>query len=335
MLVRASIVRQLAARDASSKPLVLAEHAAGALNGATLHAVTAAAALGDVTVLVGGTAEECASVAAELSNVACVAKILTAKGEGMSRGLPEVFAPLLEAVVKAESFTHVLATATAFGKNVLPRAGALLDVAPIADITAVVDADTFERLIYAGNAVQTVRSADDVKLITVRPTAFERAALGAGAAPEVADAAPVEASASSEWLNEELSSSDRPELGSASVVVSGGRGLKAGENFALLEALADTMGGAVGASRAAVDAGFVPNDMQIGQTGKVVAPDLYVACGVSGAIQHLAGMKDSKVIVAINNDPEAPIFHVSDFGLVEDLFDAVPALTKKIAEHKK
>jgi len=303
--------------------LVFAEHDNASLKPATLNAVTAAAQLGgDIHLLVAG--HGCAAVAAAAARVAGVGKVLVADAPELAHPLAEALAPLLATL--APGYSHVLAPATTTGKNVLPRLAALLDVAPLSEITAVVSADTFERPIYAGNAIATVRSADAIKVITVRGTAFPPAAAGGGAAAVEAVASPG-AAAGSRFVGQELSRSERPELTSARIVVSGGRGMQSGENFPLLYALADKLGAAVGASRAAVDAGFVPNDYQVGQTGKIVAPELYIAVGISGAIQHLAGMKDSKVIVAINKDEEAPIFQVADYGLVADLFKAVPELT--------
>ncbi len=302
--------------------LVLAEHDNNSVRPATLNAVTAAAALGDVTVLVAGHGAKGAADAA--TQIAGVARVLLADDPAYAHGLAENVAPLVAKL--AAGYSHVLAPSTTFGKNVLPRAAALLDVAQISDIVAVVDADTFVRPIYAGNAMATVRSEDKVKVITVRGTAFPPAAASGGSAAIEPVAAAAEAGLST-FKGQALQSSERPELTAARIIVSGGRGMGSGENFRILEALADRLGAAVGASRAAVDAGFVPNDYQVGQTGKVVAPELYIAVGISGAIQHLAGMKDSKVIVAINKDEEAPIFQVADYGLVGDLFKIVPELT--------
>jgi len=289
---------------------------------ATAKALSAAKKLGPVTVLVAGAGVDAAPFAA----LDGVAKVLVADDAAYAHGLAE---PLADLVVSlAGGVSHIVAPSTAAAKNALPRIAALLDVMVLSDVIGVVDADTFERPIYAGNAIQTVKSSDKVKVMTVRTTAFEAAAAGA--------AAPVEAAASagdkglSAWIEDKVATSDRPELTSAKIVVSGGRGVGSEENFAIIEALADKLGAAVGASRAAVDSGFAPNDWQVGQTGKVVAPELYVACGISGAIQHLAGMKDSKIIVAINKDEEAPIFQVADFGLVADLFQAVPEMTSKL-----
>ncbi|WP_323797670.1 FAD-binding protein [Nisaea sp.] len=306
--------------------LVVAEHDNSDIAPATLNTVTAAAEIGgDITVLVAGSGSAAAADAA--AKIAGVSKVLHADSTEYANGLAENVAPLVVAL--ATGYSHVLAPATSFGKNVLPRAAALLDVQQISEISGVVDADTFVRPIYAGNAMATVKSSDAVKVITVRTTAFDAAASeGGSAAVEAADAKGD--SGLTSYVGAELSSSERPELTSAKIVISGGRGMQNGENFAMLEEVADKLGAAVGASRAAVDAGFVPNDYQVGQTGKVVAPDLYIAVGISGAIQHLAGMKDSKVIVAINKDEEAPIFQVADYGLVADLFEAVPALSKEL-----
>ena len=308
--------------------LVVAEPTDGAVKAPTLVAVGAAAKLGGtVTVLVAGS--DAGAAAAAAAKIAGVSKALAASGAEYGHALPENLAPLIVKTVKDGGYTHVLAAATSVGKNVMPRVAALLDVQQISEITAVQGADTFQRPIYAGNAIATVKSADPVKVITVRGTAFEPAASegGSGTVESVGGAG--DAGLSS-FVGQELSKSERPELTSARIIVSGGRGMQSGENFVLLEKLADLMGAAVGASRAAVDAGFVPNDYQVGQTGKIVAPELYIAVGISGAIQHLAGMKDSKVIVAINKDPEAPIFQVADYGLVADLFEAVPALTEAL-----
>jgi electron transfer flavoprotein alpha subunit len=308
--------------------LVIAEPAEGAPKAPTLTTVGAAAKLGGtVHVLVTGAGA--AGVGAATAKIAGVAKALVADGAETAHGLPENVAPLVVKLVKDGGYSHVLAPATSFGKNVAPRVAALLDVQQISDIVSVQGPDTFQRPIYAGNAIATVKSADPVKVITVRGTAFEPAAAegGAGAVETVGGAAE---SGLSKFVGQELSKSERPELTSARVIVSGGRGMQSGDNFVLLEALADQLGAAVGASRAAVDAGFVPNDYQVGQTGKIVAPELYIAVGISGAIQHLAGMKDSKVIVAINKDEEAPIFQVADYGLVADLFKAVPELTEAL-----
>ena len=304
--------------------LVLAEHDNARLKPATLNAVAAACLLGsDVHILVAGKGAQ--AVADAAAKVAGVSKVLLADSAALEHQLPEALAPLV-AETAMGGYSHVLAAATSAGKNTLPRVAALLDVAQISDILSVEGADTFTRPIYAGNAIATVQSADPVKVITVRTTAFEAAASEGGSA-SVETVSGGQDSGISRFVGQELTTSERPELTAARVVVSGGRGVQSGDNFKLLEALADKAGGAVGASRAAVDAGFVPNDYQVGQTGKIVAPELYVAVGISGAIQHLAGMKDSKVIVAINKDEEAPIFQVADYGLVADLFKAVPELT--------
>ncbi|AKX44634.1 electron transfer flavoprotein subunit beta [Thiopseudomonas alkaliphila] len=302
--------------------LVIADHTNAALGAATLNTVSAAKAIGgDVDVLVAGAG--CAEVAAAAAKIEGVNKVLVADNAAFGHQLPENVAPLIADLGKA--YSHILAPATTTGKNVLPRVAALLDVDQISEIIAVESADTFKRPIYAGNAIATVQSSAPIKVITVRATGFDAAPAegGSAAVEEVTNAA--DAGISS-FVSEELAKSDRPELTSAKVVISGGRGLQNGENFEMLYKLADKIGAAVGASRAAVDAGFVPNDMQVGQTGKIVAPQLYIAVGISGAIQHLAGMKDSKVIVAINKDEDAPIFQVADYGLVADLFDVVPEL---------
>jgi electron transfer flavoprotein alpha subunit len=291
---------------------------------ATAKAVTAAAALGDVTVLCTGAT--CAAAATEAATITGVAKVLCAEDAIYGKRLAEPVADLL--VSLAGDYEHIVAPATTDAKNIMPRVAALLDVMVISDATAVVDANTFERPIYAGNAIQTVKSSDAKKIVTFRGATFDAAPTGGSAAVENIGAAADPALSS--WVEDKVAASDRPELTSAGVVVSGGRGVGSEEDFALIEKLADKLGAAVGASRAAVDSGYAPNDWQVGQTGKVVAPDLYVAIGISGAIQHLAGMKDSKVIVAINKDEEAPIFQVADFGLVADLFDAVPELVEKL-----
>ena len=306
--------------------LVIAEHDNASLKPATLHTVTAASAIGgDIDVLVAGAG--CGAAAEEAARIPGVAKVLVAEAAALEHRVAEEIAPLI--VKLAPNYSHVLAAATTSGKNVMPRAAALLDVQQISDISGGESADTFVRPIYAGNALATVQSSDSVKLITVRTTAFDLApAEGGSAAVETIDA---EAETGlSKFVGAALTESERPELTSARVVISGGRGMQSGENFAMLEKVADKLGAAVGASRAAVDAGYVPNDYQVGQTGKVVAPDLYIAVGISGAIQHLAGMKDSKVIVAINKDEEAPIFQVADYGLVADLFQAVPELEEAL-----
>jgi len=286
----------------------------------TAKAVTAAKALGDVTLLCASAG--CGGAAEAAAKLDGVAKVLCADDAAYGNGLAEPIADLL--VSLAADYEHIVAAATTSGKNILPRVAALLDVMLISDITGIKSADTFERPIYAGNAIQTVQSVDAKKVISIRTTGFEAASEGGSAAVESIAAAG--SPGLSEWVEDKLQTSDRPELTSAKIVVSGGRGVGSEENFALIEQLADKLQAAVGASRAAVDSGYAPNDWQVGQTGKVVAPDLYIAVGISGAIQHLAGMKDSKVIVAINKDEEAPIFQIADYGLVADLFDAVPAL---------
>jgi electron transfer flavoprotein alpha subunit len=302
--------------------LVIAEHSNAAIAAATLNTVAAAQAIGgDIHVLVAGSA--CAPAAAAAGKIAGVSKVLVADHAAYAHQLPENVAPLIAELGKG--YSHVLACATANGKNILPRVAAQLDVDQISEIIAVVSADTFKRPIYAGNAIATVQSSAAVKVITVRSTGFDPVAAEGGAAVVEAVSGPADAGKSS-FVGEELAKSDRPELTAAKIVVSGGRGMQNGDNFQLLYKVADKLGAAVGASRAAVDAGFVPNDMQVGQTGKIVAPQLYIAVGISGAIQHLAGMKDSKVIVAINKDADAPIFQVADYGLVADLFEAVPEL---------
>ncbi|XP_039094165.1 electron transfer flavoprotein subunit alpha, mitochondrial isoform X1 [Hyaena hyaena] len=306
--------------------LVIAEHANDTLAPITLNTITAAKRLGgEVSCLVAGT--KCDKVAQDLCKVAGVAKVLIAQHDAYKGLLPEELTPLILATQKQFNYTHICAGASAFGKNLLPRLAAKLDVAPISDIIAIKSPDTFVRTIYAGNALCTVKCDEKVKVFSVRGTSFEAAATSGGSASseEASSTSPV---GISEWLDQKLTKSDRPELTGARVVISGGRGLKSGENFKLLYDLADQLHAAVGASRAAVDAGFVPNDMQVGQTGKIVAPELYIAVGISGAIQHLAGMKDSKTIVAINKDPEAPIFQVADYGIVADLFKVVPEMTE-------
>jgi electron transfer flavoprotein alpha subunit len=309
--------------------LVIAEHDNAALKSATLHTIGAAQQLGgDVHVLVAGhPADAVAKAAASIPNVA---KVLRADAAHLAQPTAENVAAVALQVIGSGGYAHVLAPATSFGKNVAPRIAAKLDVAQISDITAIESPDTFVRPIYAGNAFATVRSADAIKVITVRATGFDAVAASGGDATIEDVAVPAEI-ASSKVVGQELTKSERPELTSARVVVSGGRGMASGDNFKLLEALADKLNAAIGASRAAVDAGYVPNDYQVGQTGKIVAPDLYVAVGISGAIQHLAGMKDSKVIVAINKDAEAPIFQIADYGLVGDLFEIIPALTAELS----
>jgi len=291
----------------------------------TAKALTAAKTLGDITLLCVGSG--CSDAASAAANLDGVSNVLCAQDEAYGHDLAEPVAALI--VSLAGDYTHILAPSTSASKNIMPRVAALLDVMIISEVTAVVDADTFERPIYAGNAIQTVKSVDAIKVATIRTTTFDAASGGGSATVTNIDAAPNPEL--SVWLEDKTAASDRPELTSAGIVVSGGRGVGSQEEFRIIEALADQLGAAVGASRAAVDSGYAPNDWQVGQTGKVVAPDLYVAVGISGAIQHLAGMKDSKVIVAINKDEEAPIFQVADFGLVGDLFDIVPQLTEKLA----
>ncbi len=299
--------------------LVIAEHDNDTLKSATLNTVTAAAAIGgDVAVLVAGS--DCQAVAQEAAKISGVSQVIVADNVAYANQLAENMQPLI--VELAAGKTHILAPATTSGKNIMPGVAALLDVAQISEVTKIESADVFERPIYAGNALAKVQSLDSVKVLTVRTTAFEEAALEGSAAVEAHGAA--HDAGKSSYIGEEVVESERPELTAAKVIISGGRGMGNGENFSILEAVADKLGAAVGASRAAVDAGFVSNDMQVGQTGKIVAPELYIAVGISGAIQHLAGMKDSKVIVAINKDDEAPIFSVADYGLVADLFEAVP-----------
>ena len=305
--------------------LLLAEVNNGELSmDATAKAVTASKALGDVTVLCAGASA--ADAAKEAATIDGVAKVLVAEDPALGHRLAESTADLI--VSLAGDYDHIVAPATTDAKNVLPRVAALLDVMMLTDVSGVVDADTFERPIYAGNAIQTVKSGDAKKVVSFRAASFDAAGTGGSATVETVGGA--SASGLSEWVEDKVAESDRPELTSAGIVVSGGRGVGSEDDFALIEKLADKLGAAVGASRAAVDSGFAPNDWQVGQTGKVVAPDLYIAVGISGAIQHLAGMKDSKIIVAINKDEEAPIFQVADYGLVADLFEAVPELTEKL-----
>ncbi len=307
--------------------LVFCDHDHGHFGIATLSAVSAATQISDeIHLLVAG--DTTGTIAAQAAAVSGVTKVLVADGTEYAHNLPENLAPLICAL--ASKYSHIMAPATTTGKNIMPRIAALLDVMQISDIIKVEDANTFQRPIYAGNALSTVRSEEEIKVITVRTTAFE-AVVAEGGSASIEKIGNSGDSGLSSYVKSELSSSERPELTSAPIVISGGRGMQDGANFAMLEKVADKLGAAVGASRAAVDAGFVPNDYQVGQTGKVVAPDLYVAVGISGAIQHLAGMKDSKIIVAINKDDEAPIFQVADFGLVADLFDAVPELEKELS----
>jgi len=307
--------------------LVIAHHDNTSINSVTLSAVTAAKKIGGkVTALVAG--KNCAKAVEQMCKVDGITSVFVADNNKFLGLLPESLTPLVLDIQKKHSFTHILAGADAFGKGLLPRVAAKLDIEPVSDITNVNSDDTFERTIYAGNAIQTVKCKSKIKVLTVRGTSFPKAELSGKADFSSVDLENI-LNENSKWISDCLTNSDRPELSGARVVISGGRGMKSADNFKMLYALADKLEAAVGASRAAVDAGFVSNDMQVGQTGKIVAPELYVAVGISGAIQHLAGMKDSKVIVAINKDPEAPIFDVSDFGLVDDLFKAVPELTKK------
>jgi electron transfer flavoprotein alpha subunit len=306
--------------------LVVAEHDNQALNGATLNTIAAASEIGgDVTVLVAG--QNCSAVADAAAAAAGVSKVLLADNAVYEHQLGENMGLLVAELGK--DYTHILSPATTTGKNFMPRVAALLDVGQISEIISVESADTFKRPIYAGNVIATVQSSDPIKVLTVRGTAFDPVAAEGGSAA-VESVAAVHDAGVSAFVGEELAKSDRPDLTAAEIVISGGRGMQNGENFEMLYTLADKLGAAVGASRAAVDAGFVPNDMQVGQTGKIVAPALYVAVGISGAIQHLAGMKDSKVIVAINKDEDAPIFQVADYGLVADLFDAIPQLNEQL-----
>jgi electron transfer flavoprotein alpha subunit len=305
--------------------LVYAEHDNEVLKSETNKLITAAQAVGaDITVLVAG--QQCEAVADAAAKLSGVSKVLLANNAVYGHQLPENIADLV--VELAGGYTHIFAAATTTGKNFMPRVAALLDVAQISDAIAVESADTFVRPIYAGNAIATVQSSDNVKVVTVRASAFDAVSDGGSASIEAVDI--VKTSEKSAYLSAELTESERPELTAANVIISGGRGMQNGENFSLLNGIADKLGAAIGASRAAVDAGFVPNDMQVGQTGKIVAPDLYIAVGISGAIQHLAGMKDSKVIVAINKDEEAPIFQVADYGLVGDLFEVLPQLESSL-----
>ena len=306
--------------------LIIAEHDNNSLKPATLNSVTAAQEIGgDIDILVAGSA--CQAAAEQAAQVAGINKVLVADDAAYNHALAENVAPLIAEV--GAGYSHILATATTTAKNIMPRAASLMDVQAISEISAVVSADTFKRPIYAGNVIATVQSSDAIKLLTVRGTAFDGAAAEGGSAAIEAIGSSHSAGIS-EFVGEEVAASDRPELTAAKIVISGGRGMANGENFDMLYSLADKLGAAVGASRAAVDAGFVPNDMQVGQTGKIVAPDLYIAVGISGAIQHLAGMKDSKVIVAINKDEEAPIFSVADYGLVADLFTALPEIDSAV-----
>ena len=306
--------------------LVVAEHDNQELKGATLNTVAAANAIGgDIDILVAGS--NCGNVAEAASQVPGISKVLVADQETYKNSLAENLGNLV--VELSEGYSHILAPATTNGKNFMPRVAAKLDVSQISDISSVISEDTFERPIYAGNCIATVQSTDPVKVITVRTTGFDACSSSGGSA-EISNVENNTDAGVSFFVKEEIAESDRPELTAADVVISGGRGMQNGDNFSLLNGIADKLGAAIGASRAAVDSGFVPNDMQVGQTGIIVAPDLYIAVGISGAIQHLAGMKDSKVIVAINKDEEAPIFQVADYGLVADLFEALPELETKL-----
>ena len=303
--------------------LLIAEHEDGVIAATTLNTLAAAVAIGgDTDVLIAG--EDC-SASEQVAKLSGVRTVLVAKGAHLAHGLAENLAQLVADLVNQEDYSHVICAATTSGKNVLPRLGGLLDAQPISDISAVVDGETFQRPIYAGNCIATVRTTQKIKLISVRVTAFDPVASEGGSA-QVREVDAGSDQGLSQYLDQELTKSERPDLVAANIVISGGRGMQSGDNFHLLESVADKLGAAIGASRAAVDSGYAPNDMQVGQTGKIVAPELYIAVGISGAIQHLAGMKDSKVIVAINKDEEAPIFQVADYGLVADLFQAVPEL---------
>lgn len=312
---------------ALGKALVIAEMVGGKVSPATLSAITAASKVGPITALVAGAAaKEEAQVVAKVKSVA---EVLATVGEQYSHGLPEEYAPLIDAAVKANGYTHVFAGTSAFGKNVVPRVAAKHGCMPIPEITEIKDESTFVRLTYAGNAITTIKSADPIKFCTVRGTAFERAEAEGGSAA-VAELAATPAVGTAKFVADQLSTSNKPDLTTAASIISGGRGMKNGENFKVLEALAAPLHAAVGATRAVVDAGYVPNEMQVGQTGKTVAPNFYLACGISGAIQHVAGMKDSKVIAVVNTDEEAPFFQIADYGIVEDLFKVVPVLTEKV-----
>jgi len=323
------MLRAFSSRVRAASSLVLAEvNAAGELQASSLSAISAASKFGgDISVVVA--AEDASAAAQSLAGVSGVTRVLAASGAQYKGGIAEVVAPLLKEIQVASGVSHIVGPATPYAKNILPRLAALLDVNQISDVIEIESEDTFQRPIYAGNAIATVQSADPIKIISVRATSFAPAEKGGSAAVE--DAPSVGDSDLSKFVGQELTASDRPELSSASKVVAGGRALKSTEAFeTVLYPLADKLGAGVGASRAAVDAGYVPNDMQVGQTGKIVAPELYIAAGISGAIQHLAGMKDSKTIVAINTDADAPIFQVADYGLVQDLFKALPEMTEKL-----
>lgn len=321
------VAKRAQARSFSARALILADHDNKTLGPSTLNVVAAASKLGgEVHVLVSGNG--CGGVADEAAKIAGVTTVVCVEKDGLEHHVAENVSAMMASLQASSPYTHILASTSSVGKGVLPRLGAHLDVAPISDVIEVKSEDTFVRPIYAGNALATVQSADTVKIMTIRPTSFEAA--GTGGSASVEKPSLTWEDGPTKWVKDSLSQSDRPSLASASVVVSGGRGLGSEENFVMLEKLADKLGGAVGASRAAVDAGYAPNDQQVGQTGKVVAPDLYMAFGISGAIQHLSGMKDSKTIVCVNKDPEAAIFQVSDYGLVDDLFTVVPELQEKL-----
>jgi electron transfer flavoprotein alpha subunit len=308
--------------------LIIAEHDNHEIKDATLSTIAAGQKMGgDITVLVAG--HNCAEAATKASQIDCVSKVLKADDLSLAHNIAENLAPMIANSVKVQGFTAVLAPGTTFGKNILPRVSALLDVQQLTDIIAVESADTFKRPIYGGQAIATVQTSDAIKIMTVRATAFDKVAAEGGPAP-IEDLSGASNTGLSTFVGQELSVSERPELTSAGIVVSGGRGVGSEDDFKIIEGLADKLGAALGASRAAVDSGYISNDHQVGQTGKVVAPELYIAVGISGAIQHLAGMKDSKIIVAINKDEEAPIFQVADYGLVADLFEAVPELNDKL-----
>ncbi|KAG5500440.1 hypothetical protein JKF63_03533 [Porcisia hertigi] len=309
------------------KALVVVEMINGKVSPATLSAITAASKVGPVTALVASAAAK--DAAQVLAKIKPLASVLTAVGEQYNHGLPEEYAPLIDAAVRANGYTHVFAGTSAFGKNVIPRAAAKQGCMPIPEVTEVKDEHTFVRETYAGNAITTIKSSDKIKYCTLRGTAFEHAEEEGGSAV-VEDFPATPAAGKSSFVEDQLSSSDKPDLATATTVISGGRGMKNGENFKMLEDLAAPLSAAVGATRAVVDAGYVPNEMQVGQTGKTVAPNFYLACGISGAIQHVAGMKSSKVIAVVNTDAEAPFFQIADYGIVEDLFKVVPALTEKI-----
>ncbi|CAC9502983.1 electron-transfer-flavoprotein - alpha polypeptide [Leishmania donovani] len=309
------------------KALVIAEMVGGKVSPATLSAITGAAKVGPVAVLVAGASAK--AEAQVLAKIKSVASVLVTVGEQYSHGLPEEYAPLIDVAVRANGYTHVFAGTSAFGKNVIPRAAARQSCMPIPEVTEIVDENTFVRQTYAGNAITTIKSSDKIKYCTLRGTAFERAELDGGSAA-VAELAATPEVGKAKFLEDQLSTSDKPDLMTAATVISGGRGMKNGDNFKMLEELASPLNAAVGATRAVVDAGYVPNEMQVGQTGKTVAPNFYLACGISGAIQHVAGMKDSKVIAVVNTDEEAPFFQIADYGIVDDLFKVVPALTEKV-----